>query len=310
AKWQFVEDAWSNMEFGLRLGDNPQVVATTTPRPIKLIRELLADERTEKNPEGQTVVTRGHTDENRHNLSDRFVKRVIKNYEGTRLGRQELAGEILDDNPSALWSRAAIDALRVQTKPVDIARIAIGVDPAVADPDKAGKDTEEQTAETGIIVAAITGGPDPHGYILDDKSLRDSPNGWGGAVVDAYKLHSADKIVAEVNNGGALVEFVLQSVAKDRNVRISYKAVHASRGKLIRAEPVAALYEQEKVHHVGTFPVLEDQMCDWEPGMPSPDHLDALVWVLTYLFKLEQQDQKPKPAGVNPASILFGIKRR
>lgn len=297
AKWQYPDEAWSNLEMGLRLGENPQAVATTTPRPIKLIRDLIADP--------QTVITRGHTDENRANLSERFVDRVIRRYEGTRLGRQELAGEILEDNPGALWKRERIEALRVRAAP-ELRRIVVAIDPQVADPTQ--KESEERSAETGIVVAGITGGSDPHGYVLADRSVYDSPAGWGAAAVGAYLEFLADRIVAEVNNGGAMVEFVIRTVAKDRRLHVPYKQVHASRGKQIRAEPVSSLYEQGKVHHVGVYPELEDQLCNWEPGAKSPDRLDALVWCLTELFELENDRETPPP-GYSATGLMRSVPR-
>lgn len=297
AKWRYSQEAWDNLEFGLRLGDNPQVVATTTPRPIPLIKALIAEERTPANPNGQTVVTRGHTDENRSNLASTYVDRVIRRYEGTRLGRQELAGEVLDDNPGSLWKRDLIELHRVRQVP-ELARVVVGVDPQAADPKQA---SEEQTAETGIIVAGVTTGRDPHGYVLDDRSLRATPNGWGGEVVAAYHKWKADRVVAEVNNGGAMVEFVIATVAKDGGQRVAYKAVHASRGKQTRAEPIAALYEQGKVHHVGGLPALEDQMCQWVPGEASPDRMDALVWCLTELML--GQPEPSKTLAINPIAL-------
>lgn len=272
AKWRYATQVWDNLEMALRLGDNPQVVATTTPRPIPLIKSLIADP--------QTVVTRGHTDENRENLSETFIHRVVRRYEGTRLGRQELAGEVLDDNPGALWQRDRIEELRVAKLP-DLERIVVAVDPQAADPNET---SDEETAETGIVVVGRTGGRDPHAFVLEDGSCRDTPNNWGLAVISAYSKWRADRVVAEINNGGAMVQYVILTVARDQGQTVPYKAVHASRGKVTRAEPVAALYEQGKVHHVGMFAELEDQLCQWEPGQKSPDRLDALVWGLTELM--------------------------
>jgi len=271
AKWKYPDDAWSNLEFGLRTGKNPRVVATTTPRPIKLIRELLADPK--------TVVTRGSTYENYGNLAPSFIDRILRRYEGTRLGRQELRGEVLDDNPGALWQRATIDALRVRNAP-DLYRIVVSVDPMIADVNTAAK-LEDEGAACGIIVSGVTEGISGHGYVLEDKTIFGSPNQWAAAVVTAYQEYSANLVVAETNQGGAMVEFTVATVARDMGIRVPYKGVHASRGKYIRAEPVAALYEQSRVHHVGSFPDLEDELCFWEPGQPSPNRLDALVWGLT-----------------------------
>jgi phage terminase large subunit-like protein len=277
------------MEFGLRLGDNPQVVATTTPRPIKLIRTLIADP--------QTVVTAGHTDENRANLSERFVQRVIRKYEGTRMGRQELAGEILDDNPDALWQRQTIETNRVTKAPERFRKIIIGVDPQAKDA-KAGGD--ETAAETGIVVVGL--GFDNHAYVLYDASTYGTPNEWGNAAVSAYRDWKANTIVAEVNNGGAMVEYVIATVARSLGVVVAYEAVHASRGKEVRAEPVAALYEQGRAHHVGAFPSLEDQMCQWMPGEKSPDRMDALVWAITQLMPdLHKSEVR---TAINPADYF------
>lgn len=302
AKWKFAQEAWDNLEFGLRLGDNPQVVATTTPRPIPLIRTLIADP--------QTVVTRGHTDENMANLSERYVERVIRKFEGTRLGRQELAGEILDDNPNALWKRALIESLRVKPSQVpDLVRIVVSVDPQVADPnatEQNEQDKQRKTAETGITVSGMSGGAVPHFYLLDDCSLSDSPNEWANAAVDAFLKHEADRLVAETNQGGAMVEFTVKTVANARGIIIPYTGVHASRGKYTRAEPIAALYEQGRVHHVGNFPELEDQMCDWVPGTKSPDRMDSAVWGLTALS--QPKVEKPKTTPVKPQ--IFGFNRR
>jgi len=271
AKWKYPDDAWSNMEFGLRTGDHPRVVATTTPRPIKLIRELVNDP--------TTHVTRGSTYDNYGNLAPSFIQKVLTRYEGTRLGRQELLAEILDDNPGALWQRSMIDALRVKTAP-DLFRIVVAVDPMVADVNTAAN-LEDEGSACGIVVFGVTEGPDGHGYVLEDKTVFGSPNEWAATAVNAYLEHKADRIVAETNQGGAMVDFTIRTVARDMGVRVSYRGVHASRGKYVRAEPVAALYEQKRVHHVGSMPDLEDELCNWEPGQPSPNRLDALVWGAT-----------------------------
>lgn len=264
AAWRYAE-AWDQAMFGLRLGSNPQAIITTTPKPTKIIRELAADE--------GTVLTTGSTYDNRSNLAPSFFKKIISKYEGTRLGRQELNAEILDDNPNALWKRSIIDDLRLDAVPggVDLVRIVVGVDPAVT--------SNEDSDLTGIVVAAK--GSDGHFYVLADYSLIETPLGWARKVSYAYEEHNADRCIGEVNNGGDLVE---------RNVRvenpnISYKEVRASRGKSIRAEPVAALYEKGLVHHVGAFGHLEDQMCDFDPlvALKSPDRMDALVWAITEL---------------------------
>lgn len=261
AAWKYPE-TWDMAMFGLRLGTNPQVVATTTPRPTRLIRDLVADP--------GTVVTRGTTYENARNLAPAFLTAIVKKYEGTRLGRQELNGEILDDNPGALWSRNVIEALRVREHP-PLLRIVVGVDPAVT--------SDPESDETGIVVAGVDAAG--HYYVLADASLQGTPLTWATAVKRVYDQYRADRVVAEKNNGGELVEANLRTV--DRT--LSYRGVWASRGKQTRAEPISSLYEQGKVHHVGTFPLLEDQMCDWAPdsGDPSPDRMDALVWAMTEL---------------------------
>jgi phage terminase large subunit-like protein len=278
AKWKFAQETWDNIEMGLRLGELPRACISTTPRATPIIKALVADE--------DAVITKGHSDENRHNLAVPYINRVIRKYEGTRLGRQELNAEILDDNPDALWSRANIEANRVRHHP-DLVRIVVAVDPQAADKDE--QNADEKTAETGIIVAGVTGGALPHAYVLADYSVRASPNVWGGEVLKAYNIHHADRVVAEVNNGGAMVEYVIVSVAKEAGQTLPYTAVHASRGKQTRAEPISALYEQNRVHHVGTLPDLEDQMCEWVPGAKSPDRMDALVWALTALMVTGQR---------------------
>jgi phage terminase large subunit-like protein len=263
ASWRYPE-SWDQARFGLRLGDNPQTVVTTTPRPTKIIRDLA------KAP--TTYVTRGSTYDNRRNLAPAFFNEIIRKYEGTRLGRQELNAEILDDNPNALWKRDRIDELRLNKAP-DLIRVVVGVDPSVT--------SLKTSDETGIVVAGI--GKDQHAYIIHDLSLIASPDGWGRVAVAAYNDNEADRMIAEVNNGGDLVEMLIRTI----DPKVAYKKVHASRGKAKRAEPIAALYEQGKVHHVGSFPKLEDQMCSYDPedeNGDSPDRMDALVWALTELM--------------------------
>lgn len=269
AKFKYPKDTWNNLEMGLRIGDHPQAVCATTPRPIKIIKELLA-ERT-------TAVTRGHTLENKANLALPFLRRILEKYEGTRLGRQELAGEILDDNPDALWKRSNIDELRVKGYP-DLIRVIVAIDPEAAN--------NENSAETGIIVAGVAPVKgELHGFVLEDLTIKGTPDQWATAGVAGYNKFSADKIVGEVNNGGDMVAHTVRTV--DKNV--PFKSVHASRGKYTRAEPVSALYEQGRVHHVGFFPDLEDQLCEWVPGERSPDRLDALVWAITELMLQDVQ---------------------
>jgi predicted phage terminase large subunit-like protein len=221
-------------------------------------------------------VTTGSSYDNRANLAPAFFEQIIKQYEGTRLGRQELLAEILEDVSGALWSHAVIEAARVRAAPEALQRIVVAIDPAVT--------SGENADETGIVVAGKDG--DGHGYVIDDLSGRYAPLEWARKAIEAYYGHSADRIVAEVNNGGEMVEATIRMVDND----VPFTAVRATRGKVVRAEPVAALYEQSRVHHVGTFPVLEDQMAafttDFDRGMAgySPDHVDALVWALTDLL--------------------------
>lgn len=261
AKFKYPKQCWDNLMFGLRVGNKPQVVVATTPRPIAIIKSLVGDK--------NTFITRGHTLENKANLAPSFLRTIMEKYDGTRLGRQELAGEVLEDNPGALWKRGQLDKDRLRDHP-PLTRIVVAIDPEAT--------SGEESAETGIIAAGL--GADKHGYVLGDVSLRDTPAKWGSAAITAFHSFKADRIVAETNNGGEMVEHVIHSI----EANVPYKALHASRGKVTRAEPVSALYEQGKVHHIGFFPELEDQLCEWEPGMKSPDRLDALVWVLTELM--------------------------
>jgi len=266
AKFRNAKECIENLDFGMRevSSDRPRTLITTTPRPIKLIKDI---ERART-----TVTVRGSSYENRGNLSRTWVEKTLSKYEGTRLGRQEIHGETLTDNPGALWSMSAIEELRRTTCTVPLVRVVVAIDPAAT----SNKDSDE----TGIVVAGL--GEDRRGYVLEDLTMRGTPEEWARAAVGAYHRHRADRIVAEVNNGGDMVETVIRMV--DANV--SYKAVHASRGKVTRAEPISALYEQGRVSHVGGFPELEDQMCDYDAKTAkySPDRMDALVWALTELM--------------------------
>ena len=263
AAWRYSE-AWDMLQLGVRLGNDPRIVVATTPRPTQIVRDLIAD--------STTAVTRGNTYANRANLAPRFLERIRAQYEGTRLGRQEIEGELLEDTPGALWTLAQIDALRVRNLSLlpEMQRVVVGVDPSAT----------AMGDEAGIIVAGL--GDDGHGYVLADASLQASPDGWARAAVAAYRANDADRIVAEVNNGGEMVQLTIRTV----DPAVSYKAVHASRGKRTRAEPVAALYEQGRVHHIGAFARLEDEMCTWSAleSDPSPNRMDALVWALTELM--------------------------
>ena len=264
AAWRRPE-AWDMAMFGLRLGDNPQAIVTTTPKPVHLVKDLIKDQ--------NIIFTTGTTYDNRANLAPQFMEKIIAKYEGTRLGQQELLAQILDDNPGALWKREWIEAARVaQASLNDLRKIVVAVDPAISNTDTSD--------EIGIIVA----GRDYRGefYILDDRTMHGSPHQWALEVCATYHRWKADVVVAENNNGGDMVEHTINS--EDKNVPV--KQVHASRGKRIRAEPISTEYEKGRVHHVGFFPELEDQLCDWNPDDPkakSPDRLDAAVWALTEL---------------------------
>lgn len=264
AKWRY-EEAWDNLQFGLRVPGKlePRAVATTTPKPTKLIRALVKDP--------DCVVTRGSTDENRANLAPAFLKAIFKKYAGTRLGRQELEAVLLEDAPGALWKRALIDEHRRKKHP-ELVRIVVAIDPSVSQ--------ESENAETGIVVAGL--GTDEHGYLLADGSLpQPSPEQWGTQAVALYNKHEASRIIGEVNNGGDLVESNVRSI--DKNV--AFKQVRASKGKQTRAEPISSLAEQGRIHHVGSFGQLEDELCQWEPGAAkSPNRLDAYVWAFTELM--------------------------
>ena len=279
AKWRYAQETWDNLQFGLRLGQRPRQIVTTTPRPIKLVRELVKD--------STVYVTRGNTLDNSDNLAPSFIVAVRKKYEGTRLGRQELNAEILDDTPGALWTRDALEKCALKRpEHLDLSqfsRIVVAIDPAVS--------SEEGSDETGITVVGKRHS-DQHGVVLEDASGRMQPIEWARRAVKLYKDYSADRIVAEVNQGGDLVETTLRMV----DTNISYRAVHASKGKVARAEPVSALYEQGRVHHLGSFPELEDQMSQFTRDFDktamgfSPDRVDSLVWGLSDLMDISGGD--------------------
>ena len=284
--WRFPE-AWNLAMLGLRIRsvskgggfEEPKAVVTTTPRPTDLIKRLLVTD--------GCVYTKGTTYENRDNLAPSFYSSIITQYEGTRLGRQELLAEILEDTPGALWTRETIDDSRISYKEfedIELVRIAVAIDPAVS--------SKKTSNETGIVAAGVDANGE--GYILADKSGIYTPLGWANEAVKLFASLKADRMIAEVNQGGALVEANLRTVSPN----IPYVGVRASRGKRARAEPVSALYEQGRVHHVGAFPHLEDQLTTWDAqdGSDSPDRLDALVWVLTYLMlwpKLKKATSRP-----------------
>lgn len=269
AKWKNLRKrdleggtAWDNLLMGLRVGDNPQCACTTTPRSIPWLTTLLS--------RPSTVTTRGSSYENRDNLSPKWFEEVIKPYEGTRLGRQEIDAELIGDVEGSMWKRNILERQRIDKAPVELVRILIALDPSVS--------STEKSDECGMVVAGK--GTDGNAYVLDDISERLSPHLWASKAIKARYQYSADLIVGEVNNGGDLIELTLRTVDQS----VPYKKVHASRGKLTRAEPVAALYEKGVVCHVGSFPLLEDEMCSWQPGEPSPNRMDALVWAITELM--------------------------
>ena len=265
AAWRYPE-AYDQLMFGLRLGYRPQVLVTTTPRPTPLLMSLV------KRADKDVYMTQGSTFENKENLAESALQQFIDRYEGTRLGRQELYAEVLDDIEGALWNYSMIEKCQArQEKIPELTKTVVSIDPAVT--------SNENSDETGIIVAGL--GEDGKYYVLEDRTGKHSADNWGRLAVELYYRYNANIIVAEVNNGGDLVERLIRTV--DRN--IPYKSVHATRGKMVRAEPVSALYEQGKVFHTKTFPELEEQMCSFtgRVGQSSPDRLDALVWALTYL---------------------------
>jgi phage terminase large subunit-like protein len=278
AAWRY-QDAWDQLMLGLRIGKHPRAVVTTTPRPIGTVRKLL------KVQDGSVVTTRGSTYENKKNLAPAFMDEMLRRYEGTRLGRQELHAEVLDDTEGALWNRDLLEANRVTDMP-SMKRIVVAIDPAVSN--------LETSAETGIIVAGL--GIDGHGYVLEDCSMRGSPTDWATTAVAAYHRFKADRIIAEANQGGDMIRTTIEAVERNTPVKL----VHASRGKRTRAEPISALYEQHRVHHQGFLPELEEQLCSWVPDLsPSPDRLDALVWALTELLV----DGARRPPAVAPVSF-------
>jgi phage terminase large subunit-like protein len=270
-KWKRPQETWDNLQFGLRLGDNPQGVVTTTPRPIPTLKEILSDP--------TTVTTRGSTYDNAANLPRKFLDHLKRKYEGTRLGRQELRAEVLTDTPGALWTLAMIEACRVHEAP-RLVRIGIAIDPQGSAP-QPGDETDDGHAETGIVAGGVDANDVP--YILHDRSDQYTPGEWGKVAVELFEELKADFIVAEANNGGEMVAHVVQTAARALGKSVTVKLVHASRGKQTRAEPVSSLYEQQRAHHVGVFPELEDQMSTWVPGQKSPDRMDALVWLVTEL---------------------------
>ncbi len=268
AAWGQLAEAWDQFLFGLRLGAKPQACITTTPRPVEIVRSLLRDP--------QTAITRGHSRENAANVAPSVFDTVLRKFDGTRLARQELGGELLEDMPGALWGSTLVDDTRVAKVP-DLLRAVVAVDPAVTN--------KKKSDETGIIVAGVgmcncKGKPEKHAFVFRDVSGKYSPDGWAKAAVGAFDDAECDRVIAEVNNGGELVEANVRTVRQN----IPYRAIHASRGKRTRAEPVSALWEQRRAHIVGHLDKLENEMCGWDPldpTMDSPNRLDAMVYAVT-----------------------------
>lgn len=274
AKFRYPQETWDQLSFALRLGDNPQCIITTTPRPLEILRTLTEDE--------DVVVTRGSTFDNTSNLSTVFIETMKKRYSGTRLGALEIYGELLKQVDGALWQPLQLEQSKVSEAPA-LQRIVIAIDPATTH--HSGSD------ETGIVAVGL--GYDKRCYVLEDLSGRMSPAAWAQTAVNSYHRLKADRIVAETNKGGDLVERIIRSV----DPHISFKEVRATRGKYTRAEPVAALYEQGLVSHITKgLEDLENQLCSFVPGIStkSPDRMDALVWAITELVLENQGQVTPK----------------
>lgn len=267
AAWKY-DEAWDNLMLTMRIGDYPRTIVTTTPKPVKLVRDLIK----QASGSPDVVLTRGRTRDNAANLAPSFLRTIEARYAGTRLGRQELEGELLEDVEGALWTLGVIERHRLDALPegVTLRAVAIGVDPAAT--------SNEESDETGIV--AVGAGTDKRGYVLGDYSLRAGPLGWAARAIYAYTRHEANIIVPETNNGGEMVTQTIRTV----DPTVAVRPVHASRGKQTRAEPISALYEQGWISHLGAFPALEGQMTTWVPGMASPDRMDALVWGFTALL--------------------------
>lgn len=269
--WAFLQETWDMLMFGLRLGPHPQAIVTTTPKPYALIKDIIS--------RPTCHVTRGATFENEANLSPIMLEELHRRYDGTALGRQELYGELIDDIDGALWIRKNIEGNR-RPAPDDLDRIVVAVDPATT--------SKMSSDETGIIVAGTEG---QHAYVLADLTIKGPPEVWASAAVQAFIDFEADTLVYEANQGGEMVASTLRAACQAKDIslsKVNLKPVYASRGKRTRAEPVAVAYTPaggRLVHHVRAFPELEDQMCTWIPGDPSPDRMDALVWALTFLLE-------------------------
>ncbi|QPQ56211.1 DNA-packaging protein [Allosphingosinicella flava] len=290
AKYSKARDTWDMLQFTMRKG-NPRVLVTTTPRPIPIIKEIMA--------EPGTHLTRGKTMDNADNLAPSFMEKVVSKYAGTRLGRQELDGEIVDDVPGALWTREMLDATRVEKAP-QMARVVVAIDPS-------GTDGDDEGDAIGIVVAGR--GIDGRGYVLADRTCKLTPEGWARIAVTAYYEFEGDRIVAEKNFGGAMVK----SVIRTADAKVPYKEVTASRGKAVRAEPVSALYEQGRISHVGGFAEMEDEMVLFTNGgymgEKSPNRTDALVWALTEVMLAGQPPARDTGGKVAIPSTVGGFRR-
>lgn len=265
--WRDV-GTWDMAQMGLRLGKRPISIVTTTPKPTLWVRNMIKRSR---EPNSPVILTTGSTFENRSNLASNFFEQVISRYEGSRLGAQEIYAQVLEDVEGAYWNVDMIDRSRVREIP-QMRRIVVAIDPA--------NGSGEKNDHTGIIVAGL--GVDKHGYILADYSVKGTPLQWATVAIKAYRTWKADRVIAEVNNAGEMIEQSLRTV--DANV--PYKAVRASKGKATRAEPISAMYERKIIHHYGAFPELEEEMTTWDPTKKheSPDRMDAMVWALTELM--------------------------
>jgi phage terminase large subunit-like protein len=301
----------SNLLLGLRLGKKPQLIATTTPRPIKIIKEWIA------NVGKGVVITRGSSHDNADNLAPSFITEIISRYEGTRLGRQELYAEILEDVEGALWAQSRLEnpppkgvRLEVEDIPEQFLRIVVSVDPSWG----------TKNDECGIIVVGSDIGG--MGYVLEDLSGKWEPHVWGEKAADAFDRWKADAVIAETSFGGETVKLVVKSVnqkrSKDGKAPVFFKEVRVNRGKLLRAEPVVGLYEQGRVRHVGAFPGLEEQMTQWVPmgkNEFSPDRVDALVHGLTEVLlksatgpaKIASSAGKSKGSSGRPSASSRGL---
>jgi phage terminase large subunit-like protein len=266
AKWPYPTESWTEGILpSLRIGPHPKVIITTTPKPIAMLKQWV------KRRDGSVHVTRGSTFDNAGNLSAMALQELQTRYEGTRIGRQELHGELLDDVEGALWQRSQIDKDRLLTRPVELVRVVVAVDPAVT--------SGENADETGIVVSGK--GTDGKGYVLADRSLQDTPKVWAQRIVDTYREFNANEVVIEVNNGGEALQTLIHLI----DPTVPVVMIHAKQSKRVRAEPVSALYEQHRIVHIGPFDTLEDQLCSWTPEeKESPDRMDALVYSILALF--------------------------